>query len=962
MSFSTQRPANWTWVSKSQFRQSVYLLLIFLLGTSGTYAAEKKTEWLPEPEVAKQLHFEGVTREEEDGTSFQRFRFRSAGDGQRCRIEAAVPAMLPIDEFEAVTRVNSTHAGIQLLVRLVLPKQVDPKSGRPLVTWLRGARSESPLEWEELSVSLTDAAITGQLVRVRTALDPVRINADGMYIDRIGIQAEFGPDECVVDLQPVEYGPIVLRPESPEATPEPNAGSSIAGPVENRLRVERNQVFLEDQPTFVRLMPYHGEPHESLDTLGVNALWVDDYRSSERTRVLADEGFVIAAIPPHPQFDPRDFSQPIVGLRPLDQDSSATDIWILGTRVPSKEWPHVRAWAGEVRSADRLRGRPLMVDVTGAESLVSRLFDFVGVGPPSIHRNLTTGEFRNQILLSSQQSSRLTLPFCWIQTESPNSMTAWRAQLDLQPLVMEPEQITMQVMAALSAGSRAVAFWKTKPFGQGKLSESETGLAVALSNLHIDLFESWLVQGQAQSYLAVNTQPARQGQQQGKNQFMQNAVSSPLVSVNPLKEQIPRKPDATMISGREGSLILPVMWDAATQFVPGSLYTPEASLTVRARETASASQITATGVRGIRRVETAGGLAVKIRDLDQFAAVLVASDPSAFTAMAERVDYSAPRAAELRCWIARLKHPRVVDTCRKIDQLAPNTPPSASKSLENAGLWLQNAESALNDGRFAEASRNAERCLRVLRHVQNLYWKDAIRQLPTPTASPFTIAFSALPEHWRMMNTIQAATPSANLIPSGTFRRPQELEESGWQFPRREKNAYLTDTDVRMDPGQASRVLRFAASRRQIARLAPSSIPSIVISAPSVPVNAGDLLEVRGRVRIGNRVKKEEEYPLMIFDSDLGPEFAVRPALETSWRSFHMYRQASASGLMQVSFALKGGADIRLDLDSFSVRKVGQLVWKTGDESQLQVQPISSSRVQGAGHSFPSLDWESPFR
>ncbi len=958
MSFSKQKPAGRAAISKPYSWHWIGVL-ICVLTTAGSHAAQKSTNWLPEPEVAKQLRFEGVTQEEERGTSFQRFRFFSAGDAQRCRIEATVPEMLPIEEFEAVARVNSTHAGIQLLVRLVLPNQLDPKTGRPLVTWLRGVRSQSPSEWEELNVSLTDAAITEQLVRVRTALDPVRINADGMYIDRLGIQAEFGPGECVVDLQSVTYGPIVLRPDSAS---DVNAEPAVAGPVENRLRVERNQVFLKDRPFFVRLMPYHGEPHESLDTLRVNTLWVDDYRSSERTQVLADEGYVIAAIPPHPQFDPRDFSQPIVGLGPLDQDSSVTDIWILGTRVPSTEWPHVRAWAREVRSADRLRGRPLMVDVTGAESLVSRLFDVVGVGPPSLHRNLTLGQFRNRILLSSQQASQLTLPFCWVQTESPNSLTKWRAQLGLPPLVVEPEQITMQVMAALSAGSRAIAFWKTKPFGQGKLSESETGLAVALSNLHIDLFESWLVQGQAQSYIAVNSQPVRRGQPHGQNQFLQNAVGSPLVSVNPLERKIPLGPDATVISGRAGSLILPVMWDAATQFVPGSLYTPEARLTVRARETASASQITATGVRGIRRVETAGGLAVKIQDLDQFAAVLVASEPSAFSAMAERVDYAAPRAAELRCWIARLKHPRVVQTCEQINQLAPSIPPSASKSLENAGLWLQNAETALNDGRFAEASRNAEHCLRVLRHVQNLYWKDAIRQLPTPTASPFTIAFSGLPEHWRMMQVVQSATPSANLIPSGPFRRLQELEEHGWQFPRHEKNAYLTDTDVRVDSGGNSRYLQFAASRRQNVRTVTPDLPSIMISAPSVPVNAGDFVVIRGRARIGTRVKAEEEYPLMILDSDLGPEFAVRPALETSWRSFHMYRQASASGLLQVSFALKGGADLHLDLDGFSVQKVGRLEWESGEKSQLQLQPISRSRVQGAGHSFPSLDWESPFR
>lgn len=915
------------------------------------------TPWNNQPEVSRDLTFLSVEEQTEDGRSFQRFRFQSRNDAQRCCIEVELPDLQPLDEFTAIARVNSTHSGLRIVARMVLPNQPDPETKQPVARWMQGSRSTEPSEWQELRLSLSKDAITRQLIRLRSELFPLRINTEGLYIDRLGVQAEFDPGDAVIDLGSVTYGPIVLRSASESRTFSATSEQPIT---ESRLRVERNQVYLNGERVFLRMLPWHNESTEDLQTLNTNMLWVKDYRPNDQTRALADAGLVLAATPPHPQLDPNDFSEPIVGLMPLDQVSDLVDVWLMGRGVPVEQLPHLQAWAREVQSADRLRGRPLMVHVTGAEGLASRHSDMVGIGQTALHQNRATGQARNEIFRRSRQASQLTLPWTWVDTESPPAMTGWRSDLGLMPLQVEPEQITMQVMAALSAGARAIAFWKMKPFGNGRLEDSETGLAVALANLQIDLFESWLVQGQAQSYIAIDDAGQR-GRRDRDLSTLQQAVSSSMVSLNPLETEIPIKPDGTVLAGRSGSLILAARWDAGTQFVPGSLYSPEAKLVVGARETASASQIDLTGIQAQRRVETAGGLAVTLRDFDQFAFILVSSEPTIFRAMGQRVENAKPVAAPLKTRMARLKFDRVLQTCGEIDELRTSAPPSARRGLKNAERSLGFAESMLNDERYAEAIRQSDTCLRQLRHVQNLYWHDAIRQLPTPTASPFTIAFSSLPEHWRMLATTEAAVPSPNLLPGAVFDRLQEMEEAGWKVVQFENNPYSTQPDVRFDARNQARVLRLAAWRPQNSRELQSSRPSLVIHGPSIAVEAGDFLQVEGRVRIGSRIAADQDYPLMIFDSDLGPDFAVRPALESSWRTFRMYRQAAASGLFHVSFALEGRGDIHVDLDALMVRKTGRLEWQSGN-STTTTRSVSSSRVQGAGHSFPSPDWESSFR
>jgi hypothetical protein len=70
---------------------------------------------------------------------------------------------------------------------------------------------------------------------------------------------------------------------------------------------------------------------------------------------------------------------------------------------------------------------------------------------------------------------------------------------------------------------------------------------------------------------------------------------------------------------------------------------------------------------------------------------------------------------------------------------------------------------------------------------------------------------------------------------------------------------------------------------------------------------------VRGRLRKGRPASGTSARPVLIFDSELGPESGLRLKLTQDWQTFELIRPISAASEFRVSFALTGQAEILLD-------------------------------------------------
>ena len=105
--------------------------------------------------------------------------------------------------------------------------------------------------------------------------------------------------------------------------------------------------------------------------------------------------------------------------------------------------------------------------------------------------------------------------------------------------------------------------------------------------------------------------------------------------------------------------------------------------------------------------------------------------------------------------LATLKYERVRETVSQL-QREHAVPSGTAKLLTAIKSSLGRMQQELRAGDHHESLLQAADALRNLRQLQFLCWKDATAGLCSPAASPHTVAFATLPDHWRLMNRVQA--------------------------------------------------------------------------------------------------------------------------------------------------------------------------------------------------------------
>lgn len=841
----------------------------------------------------------------EQNVSFLRFRCTSVGDFQNILfVSTRLPAAV-VDDFRATVDVNSSHRGVRLALRLILPNQTDPRTGQPLITWLSGDEIRDAGKWQTLTVEGGRAALQARIRQIRAELSQPEIDASGAYFDACGLMAELNRGTTFVDIGSSSYAPVV-KPERLVTV----TGESKVADNRPRLRLERNQVLYGNQALYPRIMPDHNESAEFLQQLGMNGIWVSDRHAKERMQLLMDRGMLVLATPPHPEFDPADFGKPLQGLPPLDQSSPEPSIWFLGSGIAADQLPHLLAWAREVRSADKIMRRPLMADVESAEGVASRQIDFVGISQHSAGWLQPFGAARNRSYLRQNASAQLTLPWEWIQTEAAPELSAWRRRCGVRPAFVEPEQILMQLAAALSAGSRGIGFWKTRSLESGMPSDQETATAIELASLYVEILEPLLVKSRVDGHLPVSTDAVldEDAERQGFFSSASFASSAPTDYT-----KTPSGPDAAIMTTAGTSTILATHWDRTSHFVPQQMFAPDAQLTVSATETATAWQIFATGLRGLRRRPVAGGLRLDIRNFDQLAIVVVSSDSALRRQLEDRIQQHAERAGQLFLDLAELKLTRVTATCAEIDAGMAGSDATAAMALTTAQQQLQAARQAWSRKDFMATEERARACLRIVRGIQNRYWLRAVQSLSSPLASPHTLCFATLPDHWALLERMASAAPSANLLPSGSFDSLRLLSEGAWKKIAPQEGVYSATADIVNDVRSESQALQLRAWRRSDEASTANGKPTVLVRSPEITGQAGDVYEVTVKVRLGPNIRPASDSPFLIFDSDLGPEFAVQPELQAVWRTVRLHRQLSEDGPFRIWLALNDSAEVLVD-------------------------------------------------
>ena len=866
---------------------------------------------------------------DQDGEKLQRFRIVNHHVHEPVLLWLPLQPSLLHDELSASVDLHSTTSGIQIGLSVVLPHQEDPRSGKPLETVISGQMSRVGNKWQSLSIQGNSSALEGQLRRLRAELNRSDVSGREAYANGVVLMLEAPPGESYVDINTgsLKFGPVVrpmgqLNAMVKEA--DGQAGGVTAAAAQFiPMKIELDRILLNKQPVLLRFAPDHGEPIPSMVQMGLNAVWIADCQASERAAQLHDAGIAVLATPPHPQFQPGDFTKMLTALPPLNQLCPHASAWYTGTRISSDQLPHLLAWSREIRSADRIFRRPQMADVISAEGAASREVDFIGIGRHVVGREESFGQLRNELFRRQRVASQMTFPWMWIQTEPSAVQQQWRIRHGSAMPYVEPEQIMLQAHAALSAGCKGIGFWKTRALQVDQDTDQETQLALELVSLELKLLEPFIAAGRVDGHLMIQPPASVSSGDFGfgpdrAQSIIQSALSSSRVTTSAMVQEQPSGPDAAVITNNGSMLILLTHWDQSSQFVPQPLFSRQLSMIVAASETASAWQLSSTGVRGLPREVVAGGLRLTINDFDRHAAILVSSDTALVAAMERRMHGVAERAAQLTVQLADLKLRRVLQTTEQMHEYGA-VPTNVNRLFSMARNALDRGQHELRQNDFHEAAGLGSESLRILRQIQAECWHEAVASQCSPAASPHTIAFSTLPDHWNMMQLIidRQQLETENLLPSGSFENLQMLSESGWQKTAASSPEYSTAADVIVDPNQSNSLLRLAAwlpAKNNDATVPFSDVTPLVVTSRAVPVRPGDVVRIVGRLRRGRVLTPRSARPVLLFDSEMGPEAGVRLPVNFEWTPFEIFREITADSLsFQFSIALTCMAEVHLD-------------------------------------------------
>lgn len=874
--------------------------LVFREGFNGSETIWRFDGSAPPPTLVAHSR---TSRATHDGGPAEEFVFSTPELEPAQKLVLSVPPALVFDEVIAALWVQSNRTGVRLGVRIRFPHQIDPRTRQPLSMDLLGDPYSTAGPWQLLRCQTSDRTMDEQLLRLRNQI--VRwtgrpdLDTREPYIDAVIIQLELQPGTTRLVVDELSLGPVVSPANA--AVAGTAAGGDAAG--ENpRFTIRDDQMLLDGRPFLPLITAYHGEGVDELAACGFNVVWIARYDDTPLLTALAGAGLFAMAEPPRAPGEGAAVEPAgAVGLLPLTEHTAQVLLWNLGTRIPPGQLRDKVEWIDLVREADHHRARPVVLDVTGAEREFHRHVDLLGSSRHILHTSTAPREYLELLLARKSLALQNKPSLTHIQTEPAGANRLTRGEGQAEPVV-EPEQIWMQSLAALSAGYKAISYWKTESVTGNAPAANETRLAITLCNMQVRLLEPWLASGKV-----VDIVPASMNGGTPVPARKRAAAADSDIQV-------------AIIRSRDCTLLLPVWHESGAQFQPGAMFAGEVSFLIPpVGDNARAWEVTTTGVSALPQTHyarVAGATRIRLTDFDQFTAVLLTPDQASVESIWRQVQ--AVRQEAARHWIdlAAAKLARVTTVHTELEQLAPPVR-NATAALADARRRIEQAETEFARGSYDEARRISRYALRATRAVQRRHWENAASPLASGVSSPHTICFQTLPDHWRMVAAIGARRASdENLLRSGEFEDPDTVLAGGWDHVQTDARGVSAYSQLYGHAAQGKYCLRLVAEPLNPS-LPVAELPDAAIQwiSPPIDVYTGQIVLITGKVQLEQPVTGGAD-GLMIYESVKGTVGALRwkqPTDGGKWQPFQLIREIHQSGPLRVSLELRGLGDVRID-------------------------------------------------
>jgi len=199
--------------------------------------------------------------------------------------------------------------------------------------------------------------------------------------------------------------------------------------------------------------------------------------------------------------------------------------------------------------------------------------------------------------------------------------------------------------------------------------------------------------------------------------------------------------------------------------------------------------------------------------------------------------------------------------------------------------------------------------------IERAYWDAAVKGLASAVTSPAATSFDTLPCHWRMVDRLCADRLGPNRLDGGHFEDIGVMQRAGWRYIQH--TAPTVQAAVKLPDRLETHSGRLGV-RLAVAAVDPTNPPAAIESppilfvSPAVQVEAGQIVYIHGWVQVPTAITGSSD-GLLIVDSISSECLADRIGKTNGWRPFALYRAATQSGPMCVTFALSGMGEAWLD-------------------------------------------------
>jgi hypothetical protein len=844
-----------------------------------------------------------MTEEHAHGGQRSEFIHIEAGNGTSIQYTYDIGRAPVGEELTASVWLRANRPGVQLMARLVLPRERNPKSiDQPLTAIIRGDRYEQAGRWwrTELRSPVKLLKNQQQMLRVELKRD---VDITDAYIDQLILNVYPGPGETQVWIDDLEIGP--LAEASPfRTTSRPTGGSSIPLPGNDRpaarrtaaVELKQDKLYVGGKRFFIRGIRYTDTPLKTLRDAGFNTVWLDENATPELMDQAANLGFWIVPTLSAKSNDPALVSDDLIGKKLTSLTAQdAILMYDIGSGATLEQLPTVTRFAELIKSNDR--GRLLGLDVWDGPKPYARTVQLIGVHRWPLMTALELPQYREWIYERRLLGEPDRFTWTWIQTHLPD----WYTNLVYEhpsregfkePVGPQPEQIRLLAYTALGAGCRGLGFWSDR-----FLADSHQGrdrlLEMALLNQEFQLLEPLLAAADAPTWIDT--------------------------SIPEIK--------AAVFRSERGMLVLPMWIGAGAQFCPGQSAKSRLEITVpNVPIGAHALEVTPGDVITLRAARVTGGVKVTLPEFGLTTAIVFTGDygPTGLLVHFQNQTRRMRRiAAQWAHDLAVVELDKVVKVNEQLEKEGHRLP-DGDALLKDARERVKNCVDLWNEGDFRESYFEANRALRPMRILMRAQWELATKELDSPVASPYAVSFYTLPRHWPFYDQVKNATAGANVLPGGDFETDPTQSPQAWvaqEVNLDQKSVELAARRVTDEPHAGAQCLMLEIKAKTTpgpdgkAPPAPAALERtfLAIHSPVVHLAPGTLVRISAWVRNPGTVAASADGALM-YDSAGGEPLAIRLTTELKkWRKVTLYRRVPASGAINVTLALTGLGKIYFD-------------------------------------------------